>query len=133
MLSIPFIQSSLFIVVWNAGKWGVLSEIFKAVKDSTDEHALAEGIGEGLHEIPTQPLYVVDAVVTYSELQSEEEGGSTEYKTVTLLWTHDELLLDVFNFLNFCLQLDLPQVKSVDLLADDHIVKELKRLVEGLS
>jgi hypothetical protein len=69
---------------------------------------LAEGIGEGFHEIPTQPFYVVDAVVTYSKLQSEEEGCSTEYKTVTLLWTHDELLLDVFNFLNFCLQLDLP-------------------------
>jgi hypothetical protein len=46
---------------------------------------LAEGIGEGFHEIPTQPFYVVDAVVTYSELQSEEEGCSTEYKTVTLL------------------------------------------------
>ncbi len=132
MLSIPFIQSSFFVVVWNAGKWSTLSDILKAVKDTTDEHALSEGVGERLYEIPTEPLYVVDAVVTDSELQSEEEGGSTEYKTVTLLWTHDELLLDVFNFLNFCLQLDLPQVESVDLLTHDHIVKELKRLVKGL-
>ena len=62
-----------------------MTEILEAVEDTADEHALAQGISKGLDEIPTQPVDVIDAVVAYSELQSEEEGCSTEYKTVTLL------------------------------------------------
>lgn len=85
MLPIPFIQPTLFVVFGNAGEGGVLPKVFQAVEDAADEHALAQGVGKGLHEVPTQPVHVVNAVVAHSKLQSKEERGATEEQTVTLL------------------------------------------------
>ena len=52
----------------NAGEHGVLTEVPQAVEYTADEHALAQGVCEGLDQVPPEPVDLVDAVVTDSEL-----------------------------------------------------------------
>ena len=83
VLSIPYVQSPCLKIICNAWELGAFTDVPEAIKDSSNEHALAQGVSEGLYQIPTKPVHFVDAVVAHSELECEEERCATEDHSVT--------------------------------------------------
>ena len=67
----------------NARELWLFPNISEGIYKSTHEESLAYSVCKRLEKIPTNPVYLIDAVVRYSELSSEKGKSSLEEETVS--------------------------------------------------
>ena len=133
MLEEPSFKSFILVVLINRGEVCVLTHVSKRVEQATDEETLAYSIGQGLNQIPTEPINLIDAVVTDPELGGEKHGSQTEDCFVSTSSLQIQFRLDGLKLGDLFFKLDFLDVEAVDVLPDYGVIEELEGLPDDLS
>lgn len=73
MLQEPFLKSLVLIEAINRREVGILAKVPQGVEDPTHEESLSNSVGQRLDQVPAQPVYLIDAIVTDSKLRGKED------------------------------------------------------------
>lgn len=94
--------------------------------ESENEWSLADGVGDGLHQIPAQPVHMVDSVVSHEKLSCEKACCRATPHNMPFLLFFLDFLSVMYHLIELSLGDHFQGVELEDTLAYNSVFKEIR-------